>query len=389
MNSPEFALLLSSARTVPDAARIQALVASGVNWHTFFDLATLHRVRPLVCHSLRSICWEQLPADARAQWDRIDRLLTGGCLALASELLRVTSELTTAGIQVAAMKGAIIAAMVYSDITLREYEDIDLLIAETDFPRAVTLLQELGYGPFWPYDTRTVLRFLHYVGEYPLINHERRTGIDLHWRISTKATALCPSLSDFPSGLQPFAIAGASVLTFAPRDLPLYLAAQGGWDQWSDLRRICDLAEFLHRFPDVDWEPPMRAARRLGGLRSMLTGLSLASTLLDAEIPPPALHAIQADPHIARLAQHAVRQLHGVSASHEAVSRYLFQLRSKQGFAGKVALAWSIGMERTANDGNWKMLPRPLWWLYGILRPLRIGSKFFRRSAAPEHTGLG
>lgn len=133
----------------------------------------------------------------------------------------------------------------------------------------------------------------------------------------------------------------------------------------------------------------MRAARRLGGLRSMLTGLSLASSLLDATIPQPALRAIQADPRISRLAQQAAQQLHSISASHEAVSRYLFQLRSKQGFRGKAALAWSIGMERTANDGNWKMLPRPLWWLYGILRPMRIGSKFFRRSAAPEHTGLG
>jgi hypothetical protein len=277
------------------------------------------------------------------------------------------------------MKGAVIAAMVYGDLTLREYEDIDLLIEEADFSRVVELLEQLGYQPFWKYDNLKVLRFLQHVGEYSLNSKARRAGIDLHWRVSTKATALSPRVCDFPSGFQPFPIAGAAVLTFAPQDLPLYLAAQGGWDQWGDLRRICDLAEFLRKFPYIDWEKPIQTARRLGGLRSMLAGLSLASSLLGAKIPEPAIRCIYADVLVSRLAEQSKQELRSEAGSGQAARRYLFQMKAKKGLRGKIALAYSILMDRTANDGSWIMLPRPLWWLYGLLRPLRMSGKMLHQ----------
>lgn len=374
---PELELLLLSARTAPDAPRIRALATAGINWHAFLDLAARHRVRPLVYKTLRSTCWESIPKNVQGEWEDVYRLFTGGNLFLAAELLRVIAEFDSAKIPVAAMKGAVIAAMAYGDLALREYEDIDLLIAETDFSRAVDLLKQLGYQPFWKYSDHKVLQFLRHVGEYTLTNSARRATIDLHWRVSTKAAALSPSLSDFPSGLQPLSFAGKNILSFAPEDLPLYLTAQGGWDKWSDLRRICDLAEFLRRFPEIDWEKPMHTAERLGGLRSMLTGLSLSSAMLGAEIPAPALRRIRADVLVPRLADQAIRELQSEPTSREAVRRYLFQLKAKKGLAGKIALAYSILVDRTPHDGNWIMLPRPLWWLYVLLRPLRMSAKIF------------
>lgn len=380
MNRPEFTLLLSSARTVPDAARVKALVDAGIDWHAFLELAARHRVRPIVYKALRTACWERIPKDIQAEWDKTYLILTSGSLSLAGELLRIIAEFDSAKIPVAAMKGAVIAAMAYGDLALREYEDIDLLIEEINFSRAVKLLEQLGYQPFWKYDNRKVLRFLRHVGEYTLTNSTRRTGIDLHWRVSTQATALSPRVSDFPSGFQPFPLAEATVLSFAPQDLPLYLAAQGGWDRWGDLRRICDLAEFLRKFPEIDWEKPMDTARRRGGLRSMLTGLSLASSLLGAKIPEPAVCRIRADVMVASLAEQAAQDLQRQSSSGEAFRRYLFQMKAKEGWCGKMALAYSILMNRTVHDGSWIMLPRPLWWFYGLLRPLRMSSKMLHRN---------
>lgn len=377
---PEFELLLASARTLPDEARIEALAIAGIDWHAFLELATRHRVRPLVYKTLRATCWEHIPADVQAEWEKTFLLHMGGSLLLAGELLRVATEFKAAEIPVAAMKGAALAAMAYGDLALREYEDIDLLIEEADFARAVDLLERLGYQPFWKYDNRKVLQFLEHVGEYALFNSARRAGIDLHWRVATKATALSPRVTDFPSGFQPVPIAGSAVLSFAPQDLPLYLAAQGGWDQWGDLRRVCDLAEFLHRYPEIEWEPNLETARRLGGLRSMLTGLSLASCLLDAELPESIARHIHADANVSRLVEQIIQSLRKNQPTEEAISRYLFQMRAKKSLHRKIALAWSILMDRTAKDGTWFMLPRPLWWLYGLLRPLRMSGKLMRRN---------
>jgi hypothetical protein len=377
---PEFQLLLCCARTVPDAARIEALINAGIDWRAYLDLAAHHGVRLLVYKTLRAVCWDRLPRDIQVEWHEAYQSLTGKNLFVTGEMLRITAEFQAAGIPVAAMKGAVIAEMAYGDFALREFSDLDLLIRETDFSRAIDLLQRLGYEPFWKYDNRKILRFLRHLGEYKLTSDIWPTEIDLHWRVAHKTVALSPSISDFPSGLQPVSIAGSTVLSFAPQDQPLYLAAQGGCDQWSDLRRICDLAEFIRRYPNIDWEPNLEAARRLGGLRTMLTGLSLASDLLGAELHRSIVDRIRADAGVSLLARRTIHNLRTCLNSQEPLSRYRFQMTAKQGLRSRIALAYSILTDRTAEDGSWIMLPRPLWWLYGLLRPLRMSGKILRRA---------
>lgn len=376
----EFDLLLATARTVSDGSRIHAIVKDGVDWRAFLTLAGNHGVRPLVYKSLRETCWPIIPGDVQAEWDEAHHLLAGRNLFLAGELLRICAEFERTGIPVAAMKGAVIAQMAYGDFTLREFNDLDLLVGEPDFSRAVALISGLGYQASWKLDNRKVFRFLHNLGEYKLSSDVFGIDIDLHWRLAHTTVALSPEVRNLPSGFQPLALAGASVPTFAPQDLPLYLAAQGGADQWSDLRRICDLAEFLRRYPEIDWQPHLLTARTLGGLRSMLVGLVLAHDLLGAPLPCPAAGLINSDPAIARLAATAERNLQLERSPGEPISRYLFQLLAKQGVRNKISLAMGILTDRTSEDGDWLMLPRPLWWLYPVLRPLRMSLKLLRRA---------
>lgn len=375
--SAEFAMLLASARTSPDAARMCALADAGLSWASLYDIAAWHGVRPLVYRSLQTVCWDRLPAPVREQWRQTQQLLMGKSLFLAGELLRIAEAFVSAGTRVAALKGAVIARMAYRDFALREFGDIDLLVSEADVSRALEILEQLGYKPIWKRDSRWVVRFLRHMGEYKLTS-DFGSEIDLHWRLAHRSVALSPELGDFPSGFQPVSVAGGSVLSLAPQDLPLYLSSQGGGDQWRDLRRICDLAEFLRRYSEVDWRPHFETARRLGGLRSMLTGLVLAHDLLGAEVPEAALAEIRADKVVSELAARAIRNLQSNRKSGETISRYGFQWRSKAGIRGKLSLALKILGDRTELDGSWIMLPRLLWWLYPGLRPLRFAGRVLR-----------
>jgi hypothetical protein len=372
---PEFDLLLCCARTVPDAVRIEVLIRQKIDWNNFLELAKHHNVRLLVYKSLRSVCWEQMPADAQTAWQKLFQSLVGRNLFVAGELLRIANEFHASDIQLAGMKGAVIAQVAYGDFTLREYNDLDLLVAEADFLHAVALLDTLGYKPFLPYDTRKMFPFLRDVGEYRLTHSVFKIEVDLHWRVATKATALSPRVTDFPAGFHPVPIADSAIDSFSPQDLPLYLAAQGGWDQWCDLRRICDVAEFIRRYPVITWEQNLDVAARLGGERAMLTGLDLASRLLGAELPATVSLRIKNDQVVAQLVGRAIHILQTEGDASSAVSRYSYQLKARRGVRGKIALAFSILVDRTAEDASWIMLPRPFWWLYGVLRPLRIAAK--------------
>lgn len=375
--SPEFAMLLASARVVPDAVRMSALADAGLSWPSFFDLATCQGVRPLVYRSLQAVCWDRLPAPACEQWQRAHQLLVGKSLFFAGELLRIAGAFASVCLQVAVLKGAVIAQMVYGDFALREFGDIDLLVAKADVSRALETIEQLGYKPIWKQDSRWVVSFLRHMGEYKLTS-DFGSEIDLHWRLGHRSVALSPELDHFPSGFHPVSIAGSSVLSLAPQDLPLYLSSQGGGDQWSDLRRLCDLAEFLRSYPEVDWRPHLETARRLGGLRSMLTGLVLAHNLLGAELPDAARAEVRADKAVSQLAAHSIRNLQSSREAGETVSRYAFQWRAKAGLVRKLSLARKILTDRTELDGSWLMLPRPLWWLYPVLRPLRYCGRVLR-----------
>ena len=345
-------------------------------------MAATHSVRLILYQSLRAVCWERVPSNIRRDWDGAYRSLTAQNLFITGELLRIVKVFESAKIPVAALKGPVIAQIAYGDFALREFSDLDLLISEADFSRAMDRLQQLGYTPFWNYDHKRVVSFLRHVGEFRLTNETTRAEIDLHWRVATKATALSPRISDFPAGWQQaVCLAGATIRSFALQDLPLYLAAQGGWDRWRDLRRICDVAEFLRRNPKIAWEHSFVIARRLGGERSLLTGLALARNLFGAQIPESLEEQIRLDKVVPELTATAIQGLQKNNPSEgEAVGRYLFQLRAKRGLRGKLALAKSIVMDRTTEDGSWIMLPRPLWWLYGFLRPLRMSRKMLNRT---------
>lgn len=111
----------------------------------------------------------------------------------------------------------------------------------------------------------------------------------------------------------------------------------------------------------------------------MLVGLVLARDLLGASLPACSAELIDSDSAVARLAATAKWNLRMGKDPGEPVSRYFFQLRAKKGIRKKISLAIGILADRTSEDGDWMMLPRPLWWLYPVFRPLRMSSKFLHR----------
>jgi len=378
MRTPEFDLLLSLARTARDGERVNAIVNAGVDWRVLLDLATRHGVRPLVYRSLLNVCWDQVPADVRVEWEDAYRSITGRNRFVTGELLRITSAFRSTGIQLVSLKGPVLAEMAYGDSTLREFTDLDLLVRVADFPRACELLKQLGYNPSLEIDSDRAIEFLWHQGEFMFNSGFGGPEIDLHWRVATKHTALSMEADSFWPRFQPMQIAGEDVLSFAPQDLPLYLASQGGQDQWSDLRRFCDLTEFLRRHADLDWSELIESARRLRGLRVLLLGLQLARELLGAELPAAVVERIDKDTALPKFSAQAVKKLE----AHDppgAVRLFVFQTDAKERWQEKVALVVGRLTDRTASDARWMMLPKSLWWLYPVLRPLRMFGKLLQR----------
>src|SRR5690348_5399060 len=146
--TPEIRLLLACARLRPDgvaAARIRELIRGEIDWSRFLELATGHGVRPLTYQSLHQCCWSAVPETIQQQLRAFCAANVGRNFLLTRELLRVLQAFDAEHLASAAFKGPLLAECAYGNIGLREFSDLDFLIAERDISRARLLLSRLGY----------------------------------------------------------------------------------------------------------------------------------------------------------------------------------------------------------------------------------------------------
>lgn len=92
--------------------------------------------------------------------------------------LDVLDSLEHVGIRAMPLKGSSLARQLYGDVAARTSRDIDILVAADDLPRAVTVVQDLG----WRWRSN-----ISRPGGLPLLHetlvHSSLPRIELHWRL--------------------------------------------------------------------------------------------------------------------------------------------------------------------------------------------------------------
>jgi hypothetical protein len=273
----------------------------------------------------------------------------------------------------------------YGDIALRTFHDLDILVQWQDYFEPKRLLIEQGY-----HDTGTsyFLNEDHQIlahqsfGEYPLEQSHRRTSLDVHGRLLSIGSFPIPSnFSQFWQRLQPISFLDQTVLTFRVEDLLLYLCVNGTRDCWKYFRSICDIAELVHRHPNINWEDLLAQSTSLKIRRMTLLGLYLAHHILDLVLPPEIAQVIEADPKVKQLATPVVHcilnnednpnaiglkklSFHLIAVEHLS-SQMLFCL-------GLLMRAFQLYLRPNLRDRSFIALPRPLYFLYVVLRPIRL-----------------
>ena len=146
--SPEIELLLCCARTQIDdatAEQINKLVEQEIDWANLLQIADRHRVFPLLTQSLLATCPEAVPPDILARLRHLFHAQGQHNLALTSKLLKILNLFKEHNIDAIPFKGPVLAASAYSNLLLRQNGDLDLLVKESDFQKAIDLLISQGY----------------------------------------------------------------------------------------------------------------------------------------------------------------------------------------------------------------------------------------------------
>ncbi|MDO9045366.1 MAG: nucleotidyltransferase family protein, partial [Methanobacteriaceae archaeon] len=112
--------------------KIVSLAIMDLDWEYLINMASRHRLRPLLYVNLNSICPENVPEDVLGNLKSYYMTNVQKNLMLTGELVKVIEILESNNIKAIPYKGPVLAASGYGKIGLREFGDIDIFIDKTN-----------------------------------------------------------------------------------------------------------------------------------------------------------------------------------------------------------------------------------------------------------------
>jgi hypothetical protein len=198
--------------------------------------------------------------------------------------------------------------------------------------------------------------------------------VDLHWSLTPPRL---PRLLDFDSLLQ----RSVSVFldryparVFSPEDTLLYLLFPCLRHQGRSIAWLCDFSQVIHTTPEIRWEEIAAYAASRRYTRVLRLAATLAAGLFEAPVPRELLDPPQSIGPVKSLAFARDAGDEPVWALRRTQSRLLETPADKLRF-------WAVLFLSPAVE-EWRLvpLPRPLFFLYYLLRPLRLLARYvFRR----------
>lgn len=302
---PEHRLILACARTKPNGpARDKLLDREGatLDWPYLMEFAEEHCVVGLLHRGLAAAPQAHIPAWFLAELAAAAANQLRSALNLTAELVRLVDLAGAVGVSVLPYKGPVLAQEVYGNLALRHFDDLDLLVREVEIGPAAELLMREGYLPVHPFAT-PAQQAAHMQNHHDckFIHPEREISVDLQWGVIRRPFIFPEQIGSWWARLEPITMGGRSLPGFSAEDLLLILCVHGAKHLWFRLLWICDVAELVNR-RRLDWASLLGRATALGVERILLVGLTLAYSLLGAEVPEDVLARCRRDAAVERLA---------------------------------------------------------------------------------------
>lgn len=374
-------MIVCIARREADVVQLRGLLQQPLDWDYLFNTAFAHGLVPLLHKHLGAI--DLVPGHFLSRLKRAAVENSQSVLHLVGKQLRVQQVFKQNNVRLAFFKGAVLAQMVYGELSLRQAGDIDVLIHRDDFDRAREILESLGYV-MSPQLTRVQLTsHLNNHCEIQFMRDDWFTMVDLHWDLAPRSFVFGVKAEEVMSRLQTVSLAGTPVETFSAEDSVLYQSMHGAKHLWRRLEWITSLAETLRATPSLDWDIVVNRAAQAHATRMLALGVRLVEQFSDAPIPAQVVNAIDADGSMQRMAASVREQLFTSYGPPESTETNLYTWRVMDRKRDALISALRSIFVPTLPDWQALALPASLHSLYYAYRPLRLskvyGTSLWRR----------
>jgi hypothetical protein len=164
------------------SVRIRQILQHRLDWERLLKLAEHHGLVPLLYRRLSTAMDAAQSAwlEPLRQQDKTNAHRT---LCLTLELLNIHRHLAARGLEALPYKGPVLAEILYGNVALREFSDLDLLTRSRDLPAVKSALAELEYEPGLHLSPAAERAYLRSGYEYTFDGTHGRNLIEIKWQV--------------------------------------------------------------------------------------------------------------------------------------------------------------------------------------------------------------
>jgi len=385
-SAPEISLLLHCAAGDDSAAGAEALrrlAREVTDWQTFIELASRHALVPVIAQELALAASDVVPPAVLVELRTRSQQGVMRSLQLSGELVDAVHAMTAFGADPMPFKGPTLAVLVYGGLSLRQYEDLDILVRRQEVERARKSLLSLGYSPVSTYNEsqRASIRLSGHHEQFA--NAATRSTIELHWSLNTRSLSRDSFEHNWWENRQSVSIGSVEMHTLGVEQMLLYLCMHGGKHSWGRLSWLSDFQRALRAYPNAYWSRVWALARENGAARMVEIGLLLVESVLNGgALTVAAAQGRSPDAEAKAISELLGRRLRDQATGETSVD-FRVQLRARERKRDRLRYTWHVLATPHQADVALLGLPRALHSVYYIVRPVRLLIKHLSRRVRP------
>lgn len=274
-------------------------------------------------------------------------------------------------------KGPIFAICVYGDVSLKYFNDLDLLIRQEDVVKAVEILRREGFLPLCALDSAQLKRLAQTDNEIPLIHNKSGICIDLQWELTGGFCSHRLRYEDLQKEQQELNVFQHKIITFGDEDLFVYLCLHGTQHLWQEFDHVCCMHELLRKKKKIVWDRLLEKSRSLGMEKAFQVGVHLLGSFYANTVPASVTLEKEREKGVTSLARIIIERynlpVHQEGQPVELNRRFnSMQFRFLRGWRKKLRYALHLLFVPTRYDWQCMPLPAMLAVCYYLLRPIRL-----------------
>lgn len=250
------------------------------DWDLFLQLALHHRLYPLLFKKIRNSKNGWIPSYISDAITGYYRKNTFRMLHLCGEMEKLSKLFAENNIRPLFLKGPVLAADLYGDISERTCGDLDILIPIDSLDEADQLLVEIGYEKDeYIHSVLNDWKWRHH--HYTYYHPTQQIKVEIHWRLNPSPSKE-PAFNELWNRKRQSKITSYPTYFLGNEDLFFFLVTHGARHGWSRLRWLVDIHHIVKK--DLRWEELHCLLKRYQSSNIAGQSLILSSQLLDTTI---------------------------------------------------------------------------------------------------------